>query len=260
MSTLSRNELKYLSSLQRKKDRQEHKQCIVEGVRLCEDALNSGWTIREWFVTEDFKQNPTFDTLSNLSGIHHLKPTVLTIPEMQKITATRNPQGIALLVDIPETRPLEPTPDQHPRIVLLDGISDPGNLGTIMRSADWFGLRDIAYGSGTVEWTNPKVLRASMGAAFRLNIFEINNWNSQIKTLKTAGYRILAAEMHGLDPREFDTNKYPFWGLILGNEAHGVSPQLHSMADYNLSIPGEGAADSLNVAMAGTVLLYELSR
>lgn len=260
MSSLSRNELKYLSSLQQKKYRQEHQQCVIEGVRLCDDALRSDWILREFFITDDFRNNPSFNRLAGLAGEKHLNPTVITEPEMQKITATKHPQGVALLAEIPEVPTLTPDPEWSPRIVLLDSISDPGNLGTIMRSADWFGIRHLATGPGTVEWTNPKVLRASMGAAFRLKISEIHHWQKQLRSLKSAGYAILAAEMEGVNPREFHTERIPHWGLLLGNEAHGVSPQLNSAADMKLSIPGDGPADSLNVAMAGTILLYELSQ
>lgn len=260
MSTLSRNELKRLASLQQKKYRQEYQQCVIEGVRLCEDALHSDWILREFYITDDFQKNPSFNQLAGLAGEKHLNPTMITEPEMQKITATNHPQGVALVADIPDVHTLDPDPEGSPRIVLLDGISDPGNLGTIMRSADWFGIRHLAFGPGTVEWTNPKVLRASMGAAFRLTISEIHHWKKQINSLKSAGYTILAAEMEGVNPGAFHTEKNPHWGLILGNEAHGVSPQLNSAADMKLSIPGDGPADSLNVAMAGTVLLYELSQ
>jgi len=260
VSPLSRNELKYLSSLQQKKYRQEHQQCIIEGIRLCEDALRSEWQLHEFFVTGGFRENDSFHDLAGLAGEQHLNPSIISESEMQKITATRTPQGVALLADIPATQALKPDPERSPQLVLLDGISDPGNLGTIMRSADWFGIRHLAMGPGTVEWTNPKVLRASMGAAFRLTISEIHHWKKQLTTLKSAGYTILAAEMDGINPREFDREQCPRWGLILGNEAHGVSPHLNSAANVKLSIPGDGPADSLNVAMAGTVLLYELSQ
>lgn len=231
----------------------------MEGVRLCEEALRSDWQLQSLYVTKSFRNHPDSAALFGLARERHLSPVWLAEQEIRKITATRNTQGVALLVDIPEPQPLASDPEWMSSVVLLDSVSDPGNLGTIMRSAAWFGVRHLACGPGTVEWTNPKVMRASMGAVFQLSVHEISNWDMQITQLKISGYSVIAADTQGMPLRKFTHSSHPLWALILGNEAHGVSTSVGKLADITISIPGEGPVDSLNVAMAGTILLYELT-
>lgn len=254
--SLSNRQLKYLSSLSRKKYRQKHQQCVVEGMRLCEEALQSDWRLRELYITGEFHQQDNADRLLGMAGEKHLTPETVPTADLERITDTRNPQGVAMLVDLPEPKTFTPDPDWHPHVLLLDSISDPGNLGTLMRSADWFGVREIVLGPGSVEWSNPKVMRASMGAVFRVSSYDISDWNEVFDNFHTANFSIITADMGGRASTGAAVNEP--WALLLGNEAHGVSTQLAEQSDIRIAIPGSGPADSLNVAMAGTVLLYEL--
>ncbi|MCF7804110.1 MAG: RNA methyltransferase [Candidatus Marinimicrobia bacterium] len=257
---LSNRQLKHLSSLSRKKFRREHGQCVIEGVRLCEEILRSDWPLREMYYTGDFAERDDSEVLFGVAGEKHLNPTEISSHEMQKITNTEHPQGVAVLADIPDRPDFEPEPDWHPEILLLDGISDPGNFGTLLRSADWFGVREILAGPGSVEWTNPKVMRASMGAVFRVTVLEINDWFPVLAQLRNTSYSIFTADMDGVGVNQISREElHQPWALVLGNEAHGVSVSLGQSANKKLTIPGDGPADSLNVAMAGTVLLYALT-
>jgi len=260
MSDLSNNERKYLQKLRQKKYRQQHRQILIEGIRLCEEALTSDWRLKQLYITEDFPAHSDADRLLGLAGEKHLIPTEIEESEMQQITDTKRSQGIALLADLPEERAFEPDPEWHPHVLLLDGISDPGNLGTLLRSADWFGVRDCLLGPGSVEWSNPKVVRSTMGAVFRMHLTSLDSWPPVLSTLREARYTLIAADVDGKRISGVHQENHPVtWALILGNEAHGISGQLADEVDLKVSIPGEGPGDSLNVAMAGTIFLYELT-
>jgi len=261
MSSLSRRELKRLASLQTKKYRQREGQCVLEGLRLCQDALRSDWTLRNLFATPEFAGRFEDTALFTAARQRNLEVSIIPAADLDRITGTQTAQGVAVLADLPAARQFRPgEPDLTP-VLLLDAISDPGNLGTLIRSADWFGVPDIVLGPGTVEWSNPKVMRSTMGSVFRVRLFDTGDWNVTLRSLRDAGYRILAADLHGRPLREYasDPGDSP-WALLLGNEAQGISPSLSSSADTVYTITGTGETDSLNVAMAGTVFLYEFNR
>lgn len=258
MSGLSNKELKFLASLQQKKYRKEQNQVLIEGIRLCEEALASDWTLRELFVTPEFLERYAHSRLFGLAGGKHLIPHEITETEFQRISDTRHGQGVALLADIPTQPVFNADPDWQRHLLIFDTISDPGNLGTILRSSDWFGVSDIVLSKNSVEWTNPKVIRSSMGAIFRARIYE-KELPDFLPELDESGYAILAAEMGGMPISELPDNlsRSP-WGLLVGSEAHGISPQLEKYIHTKVAIPGEGPADSLNVSMATSIILYEL--
>jgi len=258
--SLSRRELKYLASLNRKKDRQAHQQCIVEGLRLCEEALQSEWSIIKLFITSEFSHSAQADHIFSLAKNRSIEINEITQADYDRITDSKNGQGVALLADFPDTLKLLPYDQQH-NLLILDAIQDPGNLGTLLRSADWFGLRHVVLGEGTVEWTNPKVMRASMGAVFHLNFYQSDNLAALTSILKEEQYKIIIADFNGVPLPAIDEKiKNEVWALVLGNEAHGVQSELSAASDYICTIPGTGQAESLNVAIAGSILLYELTK
>lgn len=261
MTSLSKRELKRLASLQSKKFRQRYGQCVLEGLRLCEEALRSDWHLRHLFATRAFAERFAESPLFTAARQRDLEADIITTADLDRITGTKNAQGVVLLADLPATRPFLPGEAERSPLLLLDSISDPGNLGTLIRSADWFGVPDLILGPGTVEWSNPKVIRSTMGSVFRVRLHETNDWVETLQSLRDTGYRILAADLHGrpLSGYSSDPDGTP-WALILGNEAQGISPHLSSSADHIYTITGSGDADSLNVAMAGTIFLYELRR
>jgi TrmH family RNA methyltransferase len=258
MSGLSNKELKFLASLQQKKYRKEHNQVLIEGLRLCEEALASDWTLRELFITPEFAERYANSRLFGLAGEKHLIPHQITENEFQRISDTRHGQGVALLADIPAQPEFQADPEWQRHLLIFDAISDPGNLGTILRSSDWFGVSDIVLSKNSVEWTNPKVIRSSMGAIFRTRIYE-QELPGFLPKIADAGYNVLAAEIEGIPLSELpDELSNAAWGLLVGSEAHGISPQLEKYVHTKITIPGEGPADSLNVSTATSIILYEL--
>ncbi len=258
--SLSRRELKYLASLNRKKERQSHQQCIIEGQRLCEEALQSEWAVSELYITEDFSSSSQAGHIFSLAKRQGIEIREIAQADFDRITDTKSGQDVALLADFPDTPKLLPF-DKHHNLLILDAVQDPGNLGTLLRSADWFGLRHVILGDGTVEWTNPKVMRASMGAVFHLNYYQSDNLTALASILKEEHYKIIVADFNGVPlPAIGAEIKEEVWALILGNEAHGVKSELSAAADYKCTIPGTGQAESLNVAIAGSIFLYELAK
>ncbi|KAA0238075.1 MAG: RNA methyltransferase [Chlorobiota bacterium] len=167
---ISKNELQYYSSLLTKKHRKSEKKFIVEGKKSVSEGLNSSYNCEIIFITHKFADEDD-DVISELSNVR-TKIISLKQKEFEKISDTKTPQGIAAVFAKSE---LEFSPEllsNEKLIVMLDNISDPGNLGTILRTCDWFGVKNILLSDNIVDFTNPKVIRSSMGSVFHVNIFE----------------------------------------------------------------------------------------
>ena len=250
---ISKNELKYYSSLLVKKFRQKEEKFIVEGLKIVEEGLNSSYKCDAVFVTPAFINS--FPEVINIiekkaGNVHELKSI-----DFQKISDTKSPQGIAAVFN-----------KHHPKknitgfkekiIVLIDNISDPGNLGTILRTCDWFGLYNVLVADESVEYLNPKVIRASMGSIFHLNIYD-EIFANDLAKLKTNGYQVICSDIKGKNIFSYQTNKKSI--ITFSNESNGPSEMLKSLADDFVTIPGSGRAESLNVSSAAAIILSELS-
>ncbi len=138
MHRLSKGELKHLTSLKQKKYRQKTHQCLLEGARLCKEALASSWSIESIYMTEDFLAQPVSETFIVQGEIRSIPIKQTTARELQRASDTQSSQGVAILVTLPAVQPARVPESSNSVVLLLDGISDPGNLGTLVRSADWF--------------------------------------------------------------------------------------------------------------------------
>jgi TrmH family RNA methyltransferase len=178
---------------------------------------------------------------------------------LEKCSDTQTPQGIFAVVSKPDMAGGALWPADMPDlVVVIDGIQDPGNLGTIIRSADAVGAGGILLGAGTVDAYNPKAIRSTMGSFFHLPIVE-GDLLQILPHAKAEGVQLVTTSLQASQScYETDLSK-PTW-IILGNEAKGVSPEVGDIADVKVIIPMQGKAESLNVAMAATVLLFEASR
>ena len=251
---LSKNELKYYSSLLVKKFRGEENKFIVEGKKIIEEALQSKFKCELIFVTKEFakKEKRYLNTIPNEIRIEELNNA-----EFKKLKSTVSPQGIAAVFskaiksikDIVEAK-------KNP-LVCLDNISDPGNLGTILRNCDWFGFQDILLTENCTELFSPKTIRASMGSVFHLNIREDISL-TDITNLKKKGYKIFCADLNGenLYSINFENNSI----LVFSNEANGPSPEILNLSDKKITIPSYGKAESLNVASASAVILSQIRK
>ena len=252
---ISASKLKYYSSLLKKKYRQKEKKFIAEGERLVKEGINSSYFTEAVFVTNDYlNENEDFEKLTSRKNIPCF---ILSKKDFLKIADTKTPQGVAAVFKFKNHIDFFPSQIKENLIVYLDDISDPRNLGTIIRNCDWFGVKNILLSPGTAEFTNPKVVRSSMGSIFHLNIFE-EVTAAKLIDLKNKGFKILCTDLEGENIFKYKPAKKAV--IIFSNEAHGLSDEIKNIADKKLTIPRKGKAESLNVASASAVILAELTK
>ncbi len=249
---ISKNELKYYSSLLIKKYRNQEDKFIAEGLKIVEEGLNSSYKCEVVFVTSAFMESfPDVITIvkKKANRIEELKSV-----EFQKISDTKSPQGIAAVFN--KHYPKKKLNDLNDKfIILIDNISDPGNLGTIIRTCDWFGLYNVLISDQSVEYLNPKVIRASMGSIFHLNIYD-EIFANDLANLKSSGYQIVCADIRGKDVFSFKSAKKTV--IAFSNESAGPSENVKALADDFITIPGKGRAESLNVSSAAAIIISQL--
>ena len=249
---ISKNELKYFSGLLKKKFREKDKKFIAEGERIVEEGLRSNFKCEKIIVTHEFyekKHNHLDELVTNQDIL-----AIIKYQEFKKISDTINSQGIIAVFHIP-LKGTQPEQIKTNLVVCLENISDPGNVGTILRNCDWFGINEIILTKGCAEIYNPKTIRASMGAIFHLNIIDEKDTN-YLLSLKVKDYKFLTADLKGENIYNF---KFPVKSVIaFANEASGPSPELLKISDSLITIPKYGDAESLNVASASAVILSHL--
>jgi len=250
----SKNELKYYSSLLKKKFRESEKKFIVEGKKSVNEGIESNFTCEIIFVTNKFASDE--DQFINNLEKRNLKVAVIKSIDFNKVSETKTPQGIAAVFEIKNTE-IDWQFFDDPLLVYLENISDPGNLGTIIRNCDWFGVQNIFLSKETSEIFNPKVIRSSMGSVFHINIFEDVTLD-ELKVLKKAGYKFICGDLDGENIYHLNKEKHTL--LFLAKESSGPSEDLLSIIDKKITIPGKGKAESLNVASASAIILAELAK
>ncbi|MCD5323801.1 MULTISPECIES: TrmH family RNA methyltransferase [Pontibacillus] len=234
--------VKRWKKLQRKRTRDQEQAFLVEGFHLVEEALKSQWKVLELIVREDVELQ------SEWSNYPY---SYVSSQVFNEITETEQPQGIAAVVrmDAPEWQPFE-------RILILDAVQDPGNLGTLIRTADAAGFDAIICGKGTVDPFNDKVLRATQGSVFHIPFFkgELLEW---VPELQNQGVSVWATSLKEAKDYTACTPSAPV-ALIVGNEGAGVNETYVDQADERVMIPIYGRAESLNVGIAAGILMYYL--
>lgn len=244
---LSKAQITLISSLQNKKFRKQHGLFIVEGIKSVIEFLSSSYQVDSIFYTED-----VLAKVGKISG--NIKSYVLTAKEFEKISALKSPQGILALVHIPKQAELNVLDFKAKHTLLLDDIQDPGNLGTIIRTAEWFGFQHIICSIGTVDAYNPKVVQATMGSLSRTQVHYID-----LKTfILEAKIPVFGALLNGDSIYHTDWTKEGF--IVLGNEGNGISDEIIALVDKPITIPRIGEAESLNVAVATTIFCSEIAR
>ncbi len=235
-----KSELKLIKSLQQKKCRNEHGLFVIEGKKAVEELLNFGVKVYGVYVS-----NVNLDVL-------HTKTINVSQKELQQMSALKNPNGVLGVFYT-----LAPVSvNFNDWILVLDGVQDPGNLGTIIRLCDWFGIKNIVCSNETVDCYNPKVLQATMGSIARINI----TYTDLELFLGATSLPIFGSFMNGTSVY---TNQMPKSGiLVMGNEGKGISAEVKNLCSHQISIPqyGKETTESLNVGTATAILLNELRR
>lgn len=242
------NQIKLLEKLNLKKYRQELKQFMVENLVIISDALKAGHDFKALFITEEFasKHQEQLEYLENNTQAQNFY--LIDQKLNKRYSNLDTPSGITAIYNMLEHE-LDKT-----SVIYLNGISDPGNLGTIMRSALTFDFINLVVDANCVDIYNPKVIGAAKDAIFKLNIIEDRgDWLNHNKL------PLYIADSHlGLDLAEFKPAKT--FCLVLGSESHGINLEIMKLADKSLKIKGSSKIESLNVATAAAIFLYELGR
>ena len=246
-----KSDIKYLSKLLQKKYRTSEGKFIVEGRRLIEEGIKSKFNCHSIYITEEFKDN--FPEFTKLINNNKIPLTILNKKDIEKISSTESPQGIAAVFEIPKNE--EKIYDENV-VVCLDNISDPGNVGTILRTCAWFGIKAVLLSKDCAELYNPKVLRSSMGGVFNLNIFENVDLQIEIQSLKSLNYKIYLADMNGTDYRNVNFEKKT--AIIFSSEAFGPTKEIANLSDIKITIPSKGNIESLNVSAAAAIILSKI--
>lgn len=235
----------------RRKDREERAEFVVEGVRLLEEALASGWEMRVLLYAGEL--SPRAAALLNEARNRGVDVEEVTLPLFQSLADTETPQGVLGVL----ARRHDPLPVGLNFVVVADGIRDPGNLGTLLRSAAAAGVQGVFLPPGTADAFAPKVVRAGMGAHFRLPVIQAN-WEQIAAVLKPACRIYVAESGEGMPCWRVDLTG-PV-ALVIGGEAEGASAQARALADGMLTIPMPGKSESLNAGVAAGILLFEVVR
>ena len=248
---ISKTDIKKLSKLSTKKGRNEYDLYLIEGLRIIRSALRAQALINRIFVTPRFEESVDYQSISNRFN-KMLKPEIIDEKTMKQITQTVTPSEILAVCSLPKITELPATIVSN--WLYLDKIADPGNLGTLLRSAAWFGTTQVALSPHCADPFNPKVIRGGMGAHFSLQMVT----NCNLRQFKSLDFLIIGADHRGMSIVDFNHNARD-WVLVIGNEAHGISKENSKHIEYSLSIPANGSGDSLNAAVAGSIMLYCLN-
>lgn len=240
---ISKNQLKLITSLQQKKYRQKHKMFVAEGVKVVHELLNSTLELEMLFVVDGYEL-----AIAPLNKLVNITET-----ELKKVSTLKTPNKVLALFKIPEELEIK----SEGLLVALDEINDPGNLGTIIRLCDWFGVTQLVCSKTTVDCYNQKVVQATMGSITRVQI----NYVELSSFLESSSLPIFTADMDGENVYQ---TKLPKEGvLVMGNEANGISQEINNLVKNKLTIPRFGntqQTESLNVATATSILLSEFRR
>ncbi|KXZ39338.1 RNA methyltransferase, TrmH family [Alkalithermobacter thermoalcaliphilus JW-YL-7 = DSM 7308] len=247
--------IKYIKSLLKKKNRVKEKKYIIEGYRIVKDAFYKSVAIDCVVLSDNFDQKYS-DFIEEIKN-KNVSIYMVSDKLFKEISDTDNPQGILAVVkyEIKNLRKIISSKDLN-FVLILDRIQDPGNMGTIIRTADAAGVDAIVLLKGCVDIYNPKVIRSTMGSIFNTNIIESED-EGVLTYIKENGFKIISSTLNTNNYY----NKIDYKGkiaLVVGNEANGVSKEIIDLSDELVKIPIYGQAESLNAAIASALLMYEI--
>ncbi len=258
--SLQNEQVKQVVNLQRRKGREAARQFVVEGRRFVEEALHRGAKISRVFICPQ-REQPEWRPLLEQLRIQQVPIEEIDERLLHKMSLTVEPQGILAVVRQPcfTWEDLKVDPQKQTVLLIIDGVQDPGNLGTILRTALAAGVRQVCLTKGTVDLYNAKVLRSTMGAIFSLTILADLDVQEIISYCSSRALRLVTADLEGEVMYGPEMLKLPM-ALVVGNEGNGPSKPFCDLAQQRLKIPMGYGVESLNVAMATGILLYEIVR
>jgi TrmH family RNA methyltransferase len=250
--------IKEVRSLKNRKSREEKKLFFVEGIKIIEEALKENAEIVRVLVSEEFVSREDSVPLMQIIESRGCKCFIIPGKLFKEISDTETPQGIMAVVRTKHSG-IDEIIHQNSSLVILDTIQDPGNIGTIIRTADAAGFDGIIISKGCVDIYNPKVIRATMGSIFRMPFHFSENLVDTIRILKSMDIRVIAAHLKG-DKNYFELDMSGNIAVVIGNEANGIRDDVSVLADDLVRIPMAGRTESLNASVAAGLLIYEVLR
>lgn len=247
--------VKHIKKLRDKKYRDINNEYVIEGIKLIEEAIQEKAPIKQIILCDDCEKNEAIpkDLMYEIA-----KQECIYVSEkvFKYLSEVQTPQGILAIIE-KRGKDLEIDYTQD-IIVALDDVQDPGNLGTILRTVDSLGLTQILVSKGTADSYNPKVVRSTMGAIFRIKIIECEDLKQTLKEIKKHKFKIVASSLQ-TENRIYDIH-YNKKIIVIGNEANGVKEEIQNLADEKIKIPMIGKTESLNASVATGIILYEYVR
>lgn len=253
----SQNEIyKGFKGLLSKKHRTQQGLFLIEGVRLVRHVMSRGWPLHDVILDQREAERVELSQLAENAESLGIRVTVLEGELFEALSETVHSQGCLGVAEMPL---LEPRSLDGSLILALDQIRDPGNLGTILRTADAAGVEGVLLSKGTVEPFNEKVVRSTMGSIFEVPLVQCPSLALTLQGYQAQGFEIVAAVLEDSeDYALYDWTKPTI--LVIGNEAEGISEEIQAVATQRLRIPIRGGAESLNAAIAAGVMLFEATR
>lgn len=255
ITSFNNPQIKNLNLLQKKaRARKDQGLFVVEGIKMFEEAREAGILVKA-YISESFYQEK-LDKQDFFIGLDY---EIVADSVIKQVADTMTPQGIMGTVRMPIYRLDQMISKNKGFLILLEDIRDPGNMGTIIRTAEAAGVTGIILNRSCADIFQPKVVRSTMGSIYRLPYYEVDNYIEFLPRLKSHGYTLYAAHLSGqsYDCQDGHLDKC---GLLIGNEAKGLSDEASNYADKLVRIPMAGKVESLNAAIASAILMYELAR
>lgn len=247
--------VKSVKKLKEKKYRDLENVYIVEGIKMVKEAIMEKASIKQIIICDDCEKSDNIPK-ELMYEIAKYNCTYITNKVFKYISEVQTPQGVLAVIE--KNNGSSDINYDEDIIVALDDIQDPGNLGTILRTVDSVGLRQVLVSKGTADCYNPKVVRSSMGAIYRVKVIECDDLLETLKEVKRNKFKILVTSLS--DSKNIYNTKYNKKVIVIGNEANGVEEKIMNLADEKIKIPMLGRTESLNAAVATGIILYEYVR
>ena len=256
ISSMSNAQVKNLNLLQRKaKEREEQGIFIIEGIKMFEEARADN-LLKKTYVSESLFRELLRNQPDYFDGLDY---EIVTDAVFKEVSETKTPQGIMGIVNTIHYSLERILSDPNACLLLLEDIRDPGNLGTMIRTAEGAGVTGIILSDSSVDIYNPKVVRATMGSIYRVPFYQAKDFYEALEQVKGREIEIYAAHLQGI-PYDTEGSFQKRCALLIGNEANGLTKEASDLADTLIKIPMEGRVESLNAAVAAAILMYETAR
>ena len=251
ISSKANEQIKHIKKLFQKKYREEYSEFVIEGIKIVKEALAEKVNLKSIYINEQNKD----EILREIPEIEKMNISIVENSVFSDISDVVNPQGIIAIVEKASSNKIS---YDEKIFLILDGISDPGNMGTIIRTADSLNMKQIIVSKNTLDIYNPKVVRSTMGAIFRVNVIYVEDLVKEVENLKSRGIKVYSTDLR-TDKSIYSIN-YENSAIVIGNESNGVSKEVLDASSDRIKIPMNGKTESLNAAVATSIVLYEANR